>query len=256
MHQHATLKPWLAGTPALCAGVLLWCVLAGPAAAQSTRDRLNTLESSVARLEHLLENNQGLQTRLLRRIQELQTENQSLRNDIDQLQFESRQNSDRQRQLYLDLDQRLQTLEARGEAVLSAADAPAAAAVDDTAAYQAAFELLKQGRYDKAQAGFQSFLATFANSTMRGNAQYWLAETSYVTKAFETALTAFQKVIVDYPTSRKIPDAWLKIGYCNYELERWADARIALSTLVSRYGESTTARLAKQRLDEMQAAGH
>ncbi len=224
------------------------------AQAQSTRDRLTMLENNVAQLERLLENNQAMQTRLLQRIDELQAENRALRDDIDRLKFGEEQAGNRQRQLYMDLDQRLQALEGRGPAV-NAGDAPAAAAVDDAAAYQAAFDLLKQGAYSEANAAFTAFLATYPDSELRGNAQYWLAETLYVALDFAAALTGFQSVIRDYPTTRKVPDAWLKVGYCNYELERWGDARTALNTVVSRYPDSTAAKLAAQRLAQMRSEG-
>jgi tol-pal system protein YbgF len=232
-------------------------LLSLPVAAQSTRDRITTLETSVGRLQRLLENNQVMQTDLLRRLNELQSENQSLRDDIDRLQFGSTQNADRQRQLYLDLDQRIQAMEAGGGAAAAVAvEGGQPATVSDEQSYQAAFELLKAGQYAEAQAAFGAFLSNYPDSTMRGNAQYWLAETYYVTKSFETAVGHFRTVINDYPTTRKVPDAWLKLGYCNFELQRWDDARLALNTVVARYADSTAARLAEQRLAEMQKLGH
>jgi len=238
-------------------GVLGVALLSMPAVAQSTRDRITTLETSVARLQRLLENNQVMQTDLLRRINELQSENQALRDDIDRLQFDSTQNADRQRQLYLDLDQRIQAMEAGGgvAAEVAVVGGQPGTAVSDEQSYQAAFELLKAGQYAEAQAAFGAFLSNYPDSTMRGNAQYWLAETYYVTKAFETAVGHFRTVINDYPTTRKVPDAWLKLGYCNFELQRWDDARLALNTVVARYADSTAARLAEQRLAEMQKLG-
>lgn len=246
--------------------ILCGCIAFGaamlslPVAAQSTRDRLATLESSVARLERLLQNNQAMQTDLLRRINELQAENQALRDDIDRLQFESTQSADRQRQLYLDLDQRIQAIEAGGATSAPVAgvdgNGQAVVAVGDEQSYQAAFDMLKAGQYPQAQEAFQAFLAAYPDSSMRGNAQYWLAETHYVTKEFEVALGQFRTVISEYPTTRKVPDAWLKLGYCNYELQRWDDARLALNTVVARYADSTAARLAEQRLAEMKQQGH
>lgn len=235
---------------------------ASPAVAQSTKERLYLLEQKVGRLERI-EENKDAETDMLRRIKELQDENQALRNEIETLQFETVSAADRQRQLYIDLDQRMQALEAGGAANLTdaagAAGAGAAATSasgSDRADYQAAFELLKQGRYAEATTAFNSFLATYTNSDLRDNAQYWLAETYYVTKDFPKALGGFQAVINDYPASRKIPDAWLKIGYCNYELKQWTDAREALSIASSRYPETTAARLATQRLGLMKTEGH
>jgi tol-pal system protein YbgF len=241
----------------LVTGVLL--LGAYPAAAQSTKDRLYLLEQKVGKLERMSANNDA-QTDMLRRIQELQDENQALRNEIETLQFETVSSADRQRQLYIDLDQRMQALEAGGAANLAQAAGAGIAAGQlsgsDTADYQAAFELLKQGRYPEAATAFEGFLATYTSSDLRDNAQYWLAETHYVTKDYLKALGGFQEVINTYPASRKIPDAWLKVGYCNYELKQWADAREALSIASARYPETTAAKLAAQRLGLMKTEGH
>ena len=122
--------------------------------------------------------------------------------------------------------------------------------------YQAAFELLKEQRYEPAALAFQQFMVSFPDSQLADNAQYWLSETYYVTGQFEEALSQFQVVISEYPDSRKLADALLKIGYCNYELERWDDARAALIRVQSENEETTAARLAEQRLARMDEEGH
>ncbi|MDH3915919.1 MAG: tetratricopeptide repeat protein, partial [Chromatiales bacterium] len=58
-----------------------------------------------------------------------------------------------------------------------------------------------------------------------------------------------------YPQSRKLPDALLKVGYCQYELEQYPQARAALEQVVQAYPESTAARLSAQRLDRMKSEG-
>ncbi|MDP6694256.1 MAG: tol-pal system protein YbgF [Gammaproteobacteria bacterium] len=247
-------------TPVIVA--ITGCLLVSGVMAQSTRERLTNLEARLARLERTVNNNDS-QTDMLRKIQQLQEENQALRNEIETLQFDTVRSADRQRQLYLDLDQRLQALEAGSAPRVGAAPVPAAGdtapaatgATSDQLAYQAAFDLLKQGRYEEATAGFKNFLVVYPASNLKDNAQYWLAETHYVSQDYETALEGFQEVVTGYPTSRKIPDAWLKIGYCNYEMQRWNDARQALSVVTSRFPETTAARLARQRLDMMESEG-
>ncbi|MGI9292260.1 MAG: tol-pal system protein YbgF [Gammaproteobacteria bacterium] len=220
------------------------------AMAQSTRSRVETLEQKVNELERLLQNGQTLQTEMLQTIQNLQKENQELRNQLDTLEFESERSADRQRNLYIDLDGRLQELES-GAAQTTAPATGGAAGADDNSAYQAAFDELKAGNYEEAGAGFTAFLAAYEDSELRDNAQYWLAETLYVRKDFDAALKGFQRVIADYPASRKLPDAWLKIGYCNFELDKMGDARQALTTVIRQFPDSTAARLAQERLDLM-----
>jgi TolA-binding protein len=43
------------------------------------------------------------------------------------------------------------------------------------------------------------------------------------------------------------------VGFCQYELQRYGEARSALETAVERFPDSTAARLASQRLDRMRA---
>jgi tol-pal system protein YbgF len=121
--------------------------------------------------------------------------------------------------------------------------------------YQQAFDQLKEQRYDDARRGFERFLSEYPDSQLADNGQYWLGETYYVGQDFSAALTEFQKVIDGYPTSRKVPDALLKIGYCQDELGQNAAARAALSEVTGKYPESTAARLARQRLAELDASG-
>lgn len=174
--------------------------------------------------------------------------------------------ANRQRDLYVDLDERIRTLEERQQGVAANVNVLDGGALvpgqlplpggSDRDNYQAAFELLKQQRYAPAAMAFQQFLISFPDSQLADNAQYWLAESYYVTDQFDLALTQFQVVIGQYADSRKVPDALLKMGYCNYELGRWSDARAALVRLQSEYSETTAARLAGQRLERMAEDGH
>lgn len=224
--------------------------------------KLTEVDNRLVRVERLIEN-EGLMT-LLTKLEATQRDVQALRNDVETLQYEVEQSSGRQRDLYLDIDQRLQTIEqtALASASLSVLEGgslnPGQLPVPggtDRANYQAAFELLKQGRYDQAAIALQQFMVAFPDSSLSDNAQYWLAETYYVTQNYQQALPEFQTVLDRYPDSRKIPDALLKIGYCNYELKRIDASREALSAVVASYPETTAARLASQRLDRIKSEG-
>lgn len=223
--------------------------------------KMTEMDSRLVRVERLIEN-EGL-INLLTRLDALQKDVQSLRNDVETMQYQIDQSNARQKDLYLDVDQRLQRIE---QSVASSASNASLSVLEggslgpgqlpvpggtDRANYQAAFELLKQGRYDQASIALQQFMVAFPTSELSDNAQYWLAETHYVTQDYKKALPEFQKVLERYPDSRKIPDALLKIGYCNYELKRRADAEKALSAVVARFPETTAARLASQRLENM-----
>ncbi len=251
-------------------GVLAGCMTVPPEEDPAYLKQVE-LENRLVRVERIV-NNQGLMD-LMTQLEQLRKENESLRNEVETLRNSVDQGGERQRQLYLDIDQRLQTIEQRAGAAVpggaaetatgagaagaaAAAGAPAAAAGGDRAAYQSAFDLLKQGRYEQATQAFRKFLVDYPQSTVLDNAQYWLAESIYVTQKYKEALPEFEAVLTKYPQSRKIPDALLKVGYCNYELKQYEAARKALNRVVQDYKETTAARLATQRLQQMAAEGH
>ncbi|HEX2494450.1 MAG TPA: tol-pal system protein YbgF [Steroidobacter sp.] len=217
--------------------------------------KLTELDGRLLRIERVLANQSLLD--LSQRIEAAQAESRTLRGQLEELQHSLNQTQSQQRELYTDMDRRLGALEGAGVAGASAAR-PSGLPVpqgDDRANYQAAFDLLKDGKYEDAISGFTQFLATFPTSGLADNAQYWLGEAHYVTKQYPEALRAFRTVLEKYPDSRKTPDALLKVGYCNYELKNWAEARSALNQVVQRFGDTTAARLASQRLAKMDGEG-
>lgn len=202
------------------------------------------LDERVARIERVAQNQSLLQ--LAGRIDELQAEVRTLRGEVERLSHDMTGTQERQRDLYLDIDRRLQVLEAGNTQ---------SAAGDDRGTYQTAFDLLKQGRYEQAEQAFGEFLQKHPNSRLRDNAQYWLGEANYVTRDFKQAIAEFRKLLEQYPDSAKVPDAWLKLGYCHYELGEWAKAREALNKVVSGFPDHAAANLAKQRLERMKSEG-
>jgi len=218
--------------------------------------KLTELDSRLLRIERVLANNSLLD--LSQRIEAAQVEARMMRGVLDELQHQVQQQQAQQRDMYGDLDRRLSALEGTGASAAAAGATGSALPIpqgDDRQNYQAAFDLLKDGKYNEAIAGFNQFLKTFPTSALADNAQYWLGEAHYVNKQYPDALRDFRTVLEKYPDSRKTPDALLKIGFCNYELKNWAEARSSLTQVVQRFGDTTAARLASQRLAKMDGEG-
>ena len=236
-----------------------------PSAQDPVYLKLTDLEARLIRIERVIENQSLIE--LSAEVAQLRTQSQMLRGEIETLQYESENGANRQRQLYLDVDGRLQTLEitqaqAGGLPPVAIGDLESEASVPRTSRlsvlvgsdqdnYQLAFDLLKNGRYVESAEALNQFLAVFPSSPLADNAQYWLAETYYVQRQFSTALPTFQLVVDEYPDSAKLPDALLKIGFCNYELQQWEGARNALSRVAREFPDTTAARLASQRLERL-----
>lgn len=201
---------------------------------------------------------------LLRQLEELQTEVRQLRNNVEVQGHDLSQLKDRQRALYEDLDARLRDAERRGSTKVETPPvAPTTTSNTSTTRittaqqqkqYDAAFELMKQGLYDRAIKAFRAFLVQHPDSGLADNAQYWIAEGNYVLRNYKLALEEFTKVVND-PQSSKGPDALLKIGYVQYELGAYDKARKTLVEVQERYAGTGVARLAAVRLDKMKKEG-
>jgi tol-pal system protein YbgF len=240
-------------------GLAVCAVLAGCATAPEQDpvvQKLTELDGRLLRIERVLANQSLLD--LSQRIEASQNEIRTLRGQLEELQHTVNRTQDQVREQYNDVDRRVSALEA-GAAPSSASRGGAGALPvpqgDDRANYQAAFDLLKDGKYAEATAAFKQFIATFPDSSLSDNAWYWLGESHYVTRQYGEALKNFRTVVERFPNSRKLPDALLKIGYCNYELKNWAEARAALNQVVQQFADTTAARLASQRLAKMEGEG-
>ncbi len=125
----------------------------------------------------------------------------------------------------------------------------------DYAAYQAAFGKLRAGDNAGAITAFQKFIQQYPNSRFVPNAWYWMAETHYVNGQYKTAIDDFQRVLTKYPSSPKAPDSQLKIGYAQYALKDYKGARATFQTVIRKYPGTTSADLARQRLQKMGSQG-
>jgi tol-pal system protein YbgF len=215
MHIRAT-----AGAIVMAVG-LAGCVTTPPSE-DPVLIKLTEIDQRLQKVERLTNNDSLVE--LASQLEEARREIRDLRGEVETLAHETQGASTRQRDQYVDIDRRLQSL-------------------------------LKDARYTEARKEFELFMADHPTSDLAGHSQYWLGETYYVTQQFEQALPEFQKVLESYPDSRKLPDAMLKVGYCHYELGQYQQASAQLSRVVQQYPESTAARLAAQRLDRMKSEG-
>lgn len=201
---------------------------------------------------------------IIRRLQQLQQEVQYLRGELEQQGHDIQGLRKRQREIYLDVDQRLHALKSAGPVAAPApvaadsAETPASAAAgktDDQGAYDKAFALLKEGKYKESRAAFRDYLTLYPGGSYAANAQYWLGESSYVNRDFRTAMAEFSKIPERYPNSSKVGDALVKIGYIHYENKAWSDARKVLEDVMKRFPGTSAARLADTRLKQMGREG-
>lgn len=246
----------------------------------SIEERLQRMERRAARISELtLE------------IHALKQENRELRGAIETQAHQLEQMKRKQRNLYLDVDQRLSNLQSGGSGVvmpsspaaissskpnavalvvdnkppaqaatpvstrqnvaLSGSDADVAAV---EAEYQAAYKLLtpQERRYKEAVVALKAFIKKYPSSALVGNAQYWLGEAYYVSQDNKNAITAFRKLVADHPDSSKIPGALYKIGRIQYVEGDVAGAKKTLNSVKQQHANSAAAGLAEQMLARIQ----
>ncbi len=101
--------------------------------------------------------------------------------------------------------------------------------------YNYAFGLLRQANttnnYAPAEQALRAFVERNPNDQLAGNAQYWLGETYYVRKDYNSAAIAFAEGYQKYPKSTKAADDLLKLAMSLGNLGQKADACRAFARL-------------------------
>ncbi len=126
---------------------------------------------------------------------------------------------------------------------------------EERAAYQKAFDLLRELRYEEATAAFRDLIRDYPNGRYAHIAQYWLGEAAYARRDFHQAIKDYQALLDNYPRSGKRADAMLKIGYSYQELKRTDDSKRMMERLIELYPDSTEAGQARNQLRRMKQSG-
>ena len=176
--------------------------------------------------------------------EQLRSEVAGLRGQIEVLMHEVEQLRQRQRDFYVDLDDRIRGLEGHGGAIAGGPADPAA----EAAAYEAALNLLKEGKHAESLAAFEAFIAAHPRSEMLPGANFWAGNAALQAREVVSARSFFNTVISNWPNDAIAPDAML--GLAN-SLRLMGEARQSEDTLrriLERYPDSSAAQVASQRL--------
>jgi tol-pal system protein YbgF len=251
------------------------------------------LNQRILRLERVLDNSVLID--MVQRMEALQNEVRQLRGELELRNNEIEAMRERQRKLYLDTDNRLQSLESGSgglgggggelasiddleelgdleeleplpadepdvtplveQTVVQTPAVPVNNEREEKLDYQNAYDLLILGRNREAIVEFDKFLVKYPDGTYTDNAHYWLGEANYVERQFNEAIDRFNVVIFQFPGSRKVPDARLRKGFALFELQRYAESRQELTAVESEYQGRSIAALARRRLEQMNNAG-
>ncbi len=183
---------------------------------------------------------------------ELSNQNDQLRQEIARLygQIEVLSNEvaniqQRQKDFYVDLDNRLRKLEPQ---VVAIDGKDATVELSEQRIYDNALALFKTGDYKKSGTAFADFLQRYPQSGYAPSAQYWIGNAYYAQRDYKNAIAAQQVLLKKYPGNPKGADALLNIASSYTELKDRAAAKKTLESLVAQYPNAPAAQTAKERL--------
>jgi tol-pal system protein YbgF len=213
------------------------------------RRRIDVLTSDsntrFATLTSQIEQSQRAQLELTNQLEALRGEIAKLRGQVEVLTYELEAATKRQKDFYLDLDNRLRTLETKPEAAAADSD-PAAEAAE----YEAALNLLKAGKFADAQSAFEAFIVARPQSTFTPAAHYWAASSSFQAKNYTRAAELYQQVHTQWPEDVRAPEALIGLANTQQMQGDAKGAKKTLETVVAEYPGTPAADVARQRLKQ------
>jgi tol-pal system protein YbgF len=222
---------------------------------QSQNERITRLETQMQ--------SQGLLS-MLNQLDALKADIALLRGEQEEQMHRQGVADKRTRDLYVDLDERIKELANRPVATsfdsirlqpsktLVAAPMAPVENVDqesEARAYEAAHGMIKTGRYLDAISAFQSFIGQFPSGKLAANALYWIGIAQVTGQSdFNAAANSYQRILREYPSSPKVPDAMLSLARAQIQLEDKISARETLSQLLLKHPFSKAAENGKKLL--------
>lgn len=255
--------------PALVAGLFVG-LAAGQAHAglfddEEARLRINEMRNEFNGRVSKLEAGARAQLELADQIELLKTEIARLRGENEVLSNDLANAIKRQKDFYVDLDNRLRKLEPHADAAAAApqpataapAAAPAAAVAPPVTAadpaaesrdYEAALTQLRGGKYKEAATGFIGFIRRHPGSSFQPSAHFWAASSLYQLKDNAAAAEYYAKVANQWPDDNRAPDALLGLASAQQAQGDAKAATRSLERLAAKYPSSSAAQIARQRL--------
>jgi tol-pal system protein YbgF len=188
-------------------------------------------------------------------IEKLRQELANLRGQIEIASNDIANAQRRQKDFYLDLDQRLRNIEQKQAAAEKAATEVKAPEVPEPPSEQKTFDTalaqFKAQDYRSAAQTLSDFLKRFPESANLPQAYFWLGSSHYALHDCVSAIPSFQTVVARFPASPRAPDAMLSLAECQNDMKDKVAARQTLNNLIKKFPASDAAKTGKQRLGEI-----
>lgn len=217
------------------------------------------VETRLLLLERKDKNRIETTQRVQQQLDTLQADVDEIRGSIELHNHQLEQILERQRELYLELENRFANLSEQTASVgsstpgLSQTIEPSIpTGQSEEQAYQSAVNLiLKDRNFEEAIPAFQSFLSSFPNSSYTDNAHYWLGQLLFNKQDWDGAREQFAVVVNNFAGSSKRADAILKLGMVEKSVNNKPKAKSLFEQVIAEYPDSTPSRLANEQLKSL-----
>nr|WP_223858132.1 tol-pal system protein YbgF [Salinimonas profundi] len=228
------------------------------------------LEKRITVLERMVDSRTEMQHRLQQQIDTMQGEIDQLRGSVEVHTNQLEKVLERQRELYLEIDKRVEALKqstgqqgsngnsstssssGSSNSSSSSSDNASQPSMSEDEAYDNAVNLiLKSREYDKAIPAFRSFIDDYPNSQYSANAHYWLGQLLFNKREWAQAEEQFSQVVERYTKSSKRAEAMVKLGVIAQRQGDDGTARDYFNRVISDYPNSSAKRLAESKLDSL-----
>jgi tol-pal system protein YbgF len=131
---------------------------------------------------------------------------------------------------------------------------PAPAGISPERLWSTSYGDYSSGNYSLAISGLESYLKYFPKGSHAAEAQVYIGQAYENDKKLEEAVTAYDRVIANYPNSPEhVASAYYKRGSVQEKLGQTDRARQSYETVLKELPTTSSAILAKQRLEALKA---
>ena len=198
---------------------------------QAQQQRIETLEAGNARILNLVN-----------QIEQLKQDIATLRGQNETLQYNLDEATKRQKDLYVDLDNRVRALEQ------AKVEAHTQQQASEQQALDTAINLSKANKHKEAVAALTQFINSNPDSPQIASAYYWLGTSQIGLKNYKGAQQAYAAVLTKAPDDPIGADALYGSAVAANAQGNKKDARAYLLQLIEKYPQSDKAATAKKAL--------
>jgi tol-pal system protein YbgF len=118
--------------------------------------------------------------------------------------------------------------------------------------YNKAYQNVKARDYDTAIENLTKYINMYPKGLYTASSYYWLGEIYMLKAKPDKALVSFDKLLKNFPSDPKAPDAAYKRAMVYVHKKDFNKAKALFTTVVKQYSDSTAARLAQKQLQNIE----